>query len=255
MTRLKRPSKKGYVLSGSGSQVILFHGYTGSPYDLSVLADYLHKRDCHVVVPLLKGHGTKPQDLLQVTAQDWLDQASDAIAACDAHKPIVLGGLSMGALLAILRAKDHPSIRALLLFSPALHLDLVARITIASAQRGLLDKKISLPKLSGGSDINDPEAKAKTPSYKEMPIGGLLEFNQLRLLAIDAIASINCPTFVAFGSLDSAIDAKESHNTLITHLQASCFSRFYDNSKHVVTLDYDREQLAHDVWYFLNHHV
>jgi carboxylesterase len=255
MSKLARPSKKGFTLAGSGAQVLLLHGYTGSPYDLRPVANFLHEHGFHVVVPLLKGHGTKPSDIHGVLAEDWLLQAEHVIKSFDPTRPIVVGGLSMGALIAMLMVKNHRDIQALLLFSPALHLGILAELTIVSAQIGVLEKHRSLTKLSGGSDINDPQAKARTPSYKEMPVDGLLQFDALRKLAKINLEHINCPTFMAFGALDSAIDAKDSHGMMMAAITAPVFSRFYKNSKHVVTLDYDREQLVKDVWYFLNHYV
>lgn len=249
--RLPKTSKKAFTLSGEKAQALLLHGYTGSPYDLRPLSDFLSDHDVRVTVPLLKGHGTKPQDLFKVTAEDWLTQATDILERFDKSKPIILGGLSMGALIAILLATTNIKIEALLLFSPSLKLNRMAELIIALAQIGMLDKNTSLKKLSGGSDIADPIAKKKTPAYLEMPVAGLLQFEKLRILAKENLSQIPCPIFMAFGQYDGAIDALESQRMLLEHTKQPIISKFYQRSKHVITLDYDRERLFADVWQFL----
>lgn len=244
--------KKGYVFPGDGPQVLLLHGFTGSPYDLNPVAYFLHRHNCHVAVPLLKGHGTKPRDLMDVTAKDWLNDAKQALSTFDKNRPLIIGGLSMGALLSIILAHEYDP-KALLLFSCAIHLSFLSELTVASAHYSVLPRTLSLKKLSGGSDILDPNAKKKTPAYKEMPVFGLMQFDAIRRMAKQSLPHIKCPAFLAFGKYDDAIDVGQSHQALMHALNGPIYCRFYDKSKHVLTLDYDKEILCHDIWYFLHH--
>lgn len=252
---LPRVSKKGFDLTGEGAQILLLHGYTGSPYDLRPLSDDLNARGFHVVVPLLAGHGTKAEKVHGVQVDDWINEAIAAYEKFDQSRPIVMGGLSMGALLAMMLSQKSRQASALLLFSPSLELNLSAVMTIALANLGLIDKRTSFKKLSGGSDILDPIAKKKSPSYKEMPISGLLELEKLRLMVKQHVTEIGCPIFVAFGGMDSAIDVDGSHRWVLERSAGPIFSKIYPNSKHIVTLDYDRELLFADVGQFLAKHL
>lgn len=254
-TRLPRVSKKGFDLSGDQAQVLLLHGYTGSPYDLRPVADFLNRHNCRVAVPLLCGHGNDPKELFHVQAEDWLTQSLEVLNSFDEKRSIVVGGLSMGALLAIILAASQKNIKTLLLFSPALRLGLLADLTKAFAKLGLMDKNSSLKKPSGESDIADPLARQKSPSYPEMPIAGLLQFDRLRLMAEVALPKVACPIFMAFGKLDAAIDAHDSRRVITESTIQPVFSKFYDNSKHVVTLDYDRDELCKNLWQFLKCHL
>lgn len=251
----RRVSKKGFELEGKKAHLLLLHGYTGSPYDLRPMADFFKKRHFHVVVPLLKGHGTKPHDLFFVSYQDWIKETEQIIDSLDETMPIILGGLSMGALLAITLAAYRPNIKVLLLFSPALRLTLSSEMAITSALIGLIDKNSSLKKISGGSDIFDPIAKKTTPAYTEIPIAGLLEFHKLRKVAEGLLPSITSPVFMAFGQYDSAINVRQSRNVILDKIKQPILSKIYDRSKHVITLDYDKERLFVDVWQFLAKHL
>lgn len=255
-TTLPRASKKGFELDGSRAQILLLHGYTGSPYDLRPLADFLHAHDVKVSVPLLRGHGNKPSDLNRVSATQWLEDATRALSTFDKKKPIVVGGLSMGGLLAIILARKFPFVKGLLLFSPAFRLGVLAELTLTAANIGVINRNISFQKLSGGSDIADPVAKRKTPAYKEMPLSGLVEFDKLRVLATRDLQRISCPVFLGFGRLDSAINAFSSHRIAMGALHSkNIVDKFYDQSKHVITLDYDRDAVFVDTWQFLQRHI
>jgi carboxylesterase len=252
---LPRVSKKAYVLKGKGPQVLLFHGYTGSPYDLKPIALFLNQHGYEVHVPLLHGHGTKARDLENSTSDLWHAQAREALAKLDATRPILLGGLSMGACLALAHARDSAAIKALLLFSPALNLKISAELLIVSARLGLISKKLLIPKIGGNSDIADPKAREKCPSYNSMSVAGLLEFDNVRLVARKTMKKIQLPIFLAFGNNDSVINTAECHNFITSNSKSYIYNKFYPRSQHVITLDYDRELLQKDLWEFLNTHV
>lgn len=97
----------------------------------------------------------------------------------------------------------------------------------------------------------DPEAKKCSPSYKEMPVAGLVQFDHIRRMALENLAKITCPIFMAFGRHDAAIDIYGSHSLAMKIIKQTIFSKFYDHSKHVITLDYDKDELFFDLWQFL----
>lgn len=252
MALFPRLATAGYSLGKDHAQVLLFHGFTGSPYDLRPVAHYLYNLGFFVRVPLLLGHGTTVADLSQVKKEEWLSLGRFEIAQLDESRPIILGGLSMGALIALILADACPRLDALILLSPALRLNFLADCTVAAVHQGLLKKSASIKKLSGGSDILDPKAKAACPSYKEMPIEALLEFAALLKPAENAFSLIKAPIFYAFGLLDGAIDIKKSRNIIIEKSASFISGKIYSNSKHVISLDYDKENLCTDLGLFLH---
>ena len=106
-------------LSGGPVTVLLVHGFTGSPAEMTLLAEALHRQGYSVEVPLLQGHGTCLEDLVPLRPQQWIEQLDQVIEAQLARgQQLVLGGLSMGSILALQAALRWPQIRALMLFSP-----------------------------------------------------------------------------------------------------------------------------------------
>lgn len=252
MSVLPKVSKSGYIFDSSGEQIILFHGYTGTPYDLKPLAIYLHKFGYKVVVPLLKGHGKDSKLLHKITYQEWLKQAYDVYNSLDNNRSIYVGGLSMGALLAIDLAYQNKNIKKIILLSAALELLVFVNIFIEYYKYSLVKIPFSWPKLNGQSDIADEKAKKICPSYKEIPLFGLCQFNELRKIALKKIADITCPIFAAFGANDSSIDIQSSKKIILKAIKSEkIIIKNYQRSKHILPLDLERDMLCMDVKDFI----
>lgn len=118
--------------------VLLVHGLSDSPYIMRGIAEHLQQQGWYVVVLRLPGHGTAPSGLLQVKWQDWAAAvrlaARDVRTTIGAEKPLVLGGFSTGGALCVEYAlaqrqgEDLPKANQLLLFSPAIGVDPLARL-------------------------------------------------------------------------------------------------------------------------------
>jgi len=98
---------KPYLLEAkSDICVVAIHGFSSSPKEVEKLAIYLNEHSLNVYAPRLKGHGTVPEDLKNITYKDWYDSVSRAITiATLEYKKIYLLGFSTGGLLALLSAK------------------------------------------------------------------------------------------------------------------------------------------------------
>lgn len=93
------------------SSILILHGFTGNPRDARELADYLRSKLAVVVeVPRLPGHGTKPEDLFDVSAEDWYETALTAYDRLAARGPVAVVGISFGAnLMFRLAAERQPA--------------------------------------------------------------------------------------------------------------------------------------------------
>jgi len=89
--------------SKSKKEFFLIHGYTGCPADFNKLPKKLNKEfGANVKIPCLKGHGTKIEDLDNISYLDFLKQIEKEIEK-DIKKgmKIILGGYSFGGQLAL----------------------------------------------------------------------------------------------------------------------------------------------------------
>ncbi|MFC7686613.1 alpha/beta hydrolase [Ureibacillus sp. GCM10028918] len=75
---LIRPAKELF-LNGNDTAILLLHSYTSHTRDMKKLAEYLNEHiGCTCYVPLYKGHGVKPEALLETTINDWWKDTQEA---------------------------------------------------------------------------------------------------------------------------------------------------------------------------------
>ncbi|WP_081023617.1 alpha/beta hydrolase [Pseudomonas amygdali] len=100
--------------------ILLVHGLGDSPWSFQDLGQPLANQGFLVRTVLLPGHGTRPEDLLKTTAEQWRQVVWDQAKALqqDVEGPVYLGGFSTGANLVLDYAYSHPEVAGLVLFSP-----------------------------------------------------------------------------------------------------------------------------------------
>lgn len=110
-----------YGISGRPKKgILLVHGLGDSPWSFHDVAPALAAQGFLVRTVLLPGHGTRPEDLLSVTAEQWRRTVQEQAMTLerDVDGPVYLGGFSTGANLVLDYAYSHPEIAGLALFSP-----------------------------------------------------------------------------------------------------------------------------------------
>ncbi len=119
--------------------VLLIHGLSDSPYSLRALAERLHKEGYTVVGLRVPGHGTCPRALAEVDWQDWTAAVKVAVRGVrdliPAGAPLILAGYSNGGALSVhyattaLEDKSLPRVNAIVLFSPMIGINTLARVS------------------------------------------------------------------------------------------------------------------------------
>ncbi|MEQ6434778.1 alpha/beta fold hydrolase [Comamonas sp. w2-DMI] len=102
-----------FVMPGSGSHartgVLLVHGLTGTPAEMRVLGKGLNRQGFTVYAVQLAGHCGTMEDLVDTRWGDWLASVASGLQRFRGHVDhVVVGGLSMGALLSLAVAEDRP---------------------------------------------------------------------------------------------------------------------------------------------------
>ena len=116
----------GFVLGTGEVGVLLIHGLTGTPTELRRVAQGLAKDGtCTVYVPTLPGHCGDNSDLQATGWLDWYEGVRKTFVGIrQRHQQVFVGGLSMGAVMSMYLASEHPDqVAGLLMYSTTLRYD------------------------------------------------------------------------------------------------------------------------------------
>ncbi len=219
-------------LAGGSVTVILLHGFTGSPAEMALLATALHAKGYAVEVPLLVGHGTQLNDLLPVHPQQWVDQVDGVLRSQLARgQQVVLGGLSMGSILALQAALRFPEIRGLMLYSPPIGSRDVRRFFAPLLTR--LVKTVAKPPC----DYADPTTVDRLWSYDRYPV--ICSSLVLRLIAQvrRQLTAVHQPMLVIASRRDNVV-TERGVRRLIDQAGASSKQLVWlERSSHAITAD------------------
>ncbi|AXU95521.1 MAG TPA: alpha/beta hydrolase [Erwinia persicina] len=114
----------GFVLHGTSRiGVLLIHGLTGTPNEMRGIARELNQAGHTVCAVQLAGHCGSADDLISTCWQDWYQSVIDAAKRLRQQVDcLIVGGLSMGALLALKYASDFP-VNGVLVYSATFRYD------------------------------------------------------------------------------------------------------------------------------------
>jgi carboxylesterase len=188
------------LVPGGNDGVLLLHGFTGSPRDLTRLVDHLQANAFAVSLPRLPGHGTNGMDFLQADWRDWLRAAVDAWLDLRARCAVVhIVGHSMGGLLAVLLASHFPAGR-LALLAPAFQF--TNRLLPWSFLIGLFTRRIRW-KVTAAQEISDSDLAALSREYWQWryPRQGV-SYLRLRRMAVRALPRVTSDTLIIAGAAD-----------------------------------------------------
>jgi carboxylesterase len=248
-------SPKPFFWAGGTTGCLLVHGLTGSPYEMRFLGEQLRTAGHTVSGILVGGHGTRPEDLERCRWQDWYQSVEAGFEVLtDPCSNLVAVGLSMGALLALRLACDHPDeVAAVVVLSPALILrnPWPARLENVLAPLSLLLPSGMAHWPKGDSDIADPEARKRHPGYKSLPLQAVVELVRLQREVRSLLSKVHQPVLAIQGCQDHTV-ALENLAVLRRELPNLRGTVILPASCHVVTVDLEKERVAEEIIRFVD---
>ena len=218
-----------FLLPGGEVGIVLLHGFTASPVEVRQLADFLNTQGYTVSGPLLPGHGTDPDDLNRVSFEDWVRVSEEAVEALKATcKFILIGGESMGGLVAMRVAQLHPELAGVLLYAPGLK---AFNIWVAPLIKPFIKY---LHKPSAGISF-------VWSGYNVFPLGGADEMRKLQKVVAKDLEKITQPVLLMMTKADTMVP-----QTVTEIIRQSVRSKIIDvhifeNSDHCILLDKDNQ--------------
>lgn len=104
--------------------VLLFHGMTGSPFEMKKYGEFLYKNGYDVFCYSFPGHGERINEIETVTWVDWCDFAQEKYNELrHNYNQFFVSGLCLGAAMAVYLAEHNKDITGIVALSTTLFLD------------------------------------------------------------------------------------------------------------------------------------
>lgn len=191
---IKNWHDKPIMLKGKKNiAVVLFHGWSAFSRQLLNLARILNRKGYWVYLPLLTGHGSRPEDLETVKAGDWIKDAENAIDEIKKNhqiKNIIIGGNSMGGNLAIIGSLRR-EVSGLILLGTPVHIKHHFFIWITAGVLGLFNiySKKRYPK-------NIDDRYPGSTSYQFVPVKSVSQCLKIIKKSVFSLARVNVPILI-----------------------------------------------------------
>lgn len=232
------PTAEPFFFPGGPTGVLLIHGFTGSPFEMRWMGEYLAEQGYTVLGIRLAGHATKTEDMLRVRWQDWVASVEDGfhlIKGC--CKEFFAAGLSMGGVLTLHAASRLPLTGAIAMSTP---------YSLASDWRLSIIEYIHQikPRVEKGPpDWHNPEAAKDHIDYPYYPSRAIAELRDLLVEMRKVLPDIKIPVLLIHSKKDSGVAPTNSEKI---YQSLGCKDKsllWVENSGHVITREPDRLQV------------
>ncbi|RLB63507.1 MAG: hypothetical protein DRI90_06725 [Deltaproteobacteria bacterium] len=227
--------------------VLLLHGFTSSTDTVDGLLPYLEKAGIPYERPVLRGHGTRYQDMRGVTAQHWYVDADRALLKLwNQGYHVVVVGLSMGGLVALELAMRHP--------------DVIAGVVTVAAS---LKFKDPLAKLTGvlakmvrywpsPESFHDQELAKKCTNYPKFATDAFASLYDYSQEIAERLHEVHVPIRILQSKKDQVV-APESANIIYEKVSSPLRQiLWFEQSGHEMMQDMEAEAVFDEVMEFVN---
>jgi len=240
------PEAQPFLLEGSDTGFLFFHGFTSTPQSVREVAEKVHKiSSATVYCPRLAGHGETPAALAKTGQADWVASAEDALAKLSARcGRVIVGGLSLGATLSLNLAARMP--------------DKIQGVVSINGSTGLYRPEVVVPLYDAdgpafidgiGSDIAEPVMTEIC--YDRIPRDTLKERFLLTNATGALLPLIRQPIQIMQSRSDNVVDPQNALRIATSVGSSEIQLNWLERSYHVATLDYDRGEIARRIAGFL----
>ncbi len=250
-----------FFLPGGRDGILLIHGLTGTPSEMRFVGKALNRAGYTVLGMQLAGHCGTEADLLATGWRDWYASVREAADRLSTQVDrLFVGGLSMGALLALKLAVDRPTqVQGIALYGTtfaydgwtippiarlAFLLPLVIRLGFGRKRRfmekppyGIKCERVR--QRIAGSMLSGDSAAAGLPGN---PWPSLAEFQRLSARVRRQLGQVHAPCLVVHSSNDDVASVRNAR--LVERKLAHVETLLLHNSYHMVTIDQEHREVA-----------
>jgi carboxylesterase len=236
-----------FFFKGNKIGILMIHGGGGgTSADLKDLAEDLHVKGGFTInIPLLPGYGTTPEELKNVSIDDWKLFLERQIATMmNESEKIIVGGHSMGGVLALILAAKYS-------------FDAIFTISAPIGIRRFLVHLVPFFKMfmkfySINSEQFKKDTKGKWVGYNKIPLNIATKLKKLIKEMKKSLSDIDCPAILFQGNLDSEIK-RNSMNYIFNNIKSLQKRKIWlENNSHPILNSPDHNQIVSKLINFIN---
>lgn len=230
----------------SGPGVLLLHGFTSSLDTVNGLVPHLEREGIPYRMPILRGHGDCPEAMVGVTWRDWLEDGRKALLELTGETgTAVVIGLSMGGLVALHLAAEHPA-----------RVAGVATVAACLEFRSPLTK--ALPILQrvrawwpSAPEYADPALCALDTNYERFPTRCFASLYEYREVVREFLPRVQAPVLAIQSTADPVVRGDAAPRILRGVSSAHREARWFHRSRHEMMRDVERDEVFSTLMDFL----
>lgn len=227
---------------------LLLHGFTSSLDTVNGLVPRLERHGIPYRMPILRGHCTRPEDMVGVTWHDWYADAEKALLDLSPEvQTSVVVGLSMGGLLALQLGMEHAD-------------RLAGVVTVAAALRfadpltplaPILAKLFKFWPIDPAKACTDKEVAKKSTNYRRFATDSSASLLEYARLIERRLPELRVPILIIHAYQDKVIKPESAQ--IIQDRASSPEKRlvWFEQSGHEMMQDLEREAVFDTIEAFL----
>ncbi|MHA1488827.1 MAG: alpha/beta hydrolase [Promethearchaeota archaeon] len=249
-----------FELGEGSNNVILIHGYPESPYDVRLLGKYLAANGFHVFGPLLPGFGKDYEYLYKHSNwREWIKEIDNLINTIKKKElqNIFVSGISMGGFITLYTAIHHPEVKAIAPICGPVFVKSVLKyiipltkiftkyVTITESEIDVMDPNIQ----------HDPIILKLKQKHNKVVLKGVSSELTIMKKVRKNLHRITQPILICQGRNDNTIPLETPKYIYERVSSQDKTIKWYENSGHLLTLDYDKEELFEDIATFFKKYI
>jgi len=232
--------------------VLNLHGFTSSLDCVNGCNPYIEELGLPYRMPVLRGHMQTPEALVGVHWKDWYEDAEAALQDLLTEvQRVVVVGLSMGGLVTLHLAAEHPDdIDAIVLVAAALKLNNPlapgGALSFLRPVVGRLVKWWSMP-----ANYADKELERLDTNYERAPMDAIITFLEYTEYVRSRLPEVRAPALILQSLKDETVNP-ESAQIIYDNISSTEKSIvWFDESHHEMMRDLERERVFETIQAYL----
>ena len=237
------PGAEPFELAGTDAGVLLMHGFSGSCSEIRALGRTLNEAGYGVLAPALAGHGTSPNDLLNIRPEDFFASADAAYHEVrKRYSRVYVVGLSLGGTLGLHLATRYP-LEGVVTISAPVFMSRLVSLSVPVAKRFMPERNV----------ISNYSAwRGEVVGYRTTPISSIGVFMDVLAAVKGELPEVTVPMLVIHSTGDQTVPVANAPYIASRVASAEKAVRVYAGGRHLLTLPPYLEMVQTDVVRFLH---